>query len=180
MATETTQPSPPTDWQELVARKRLECQEKIPRKWILSEEILKSVPKHLLEYDLPRRSGLMSDLELDVTENYTATELLVKLASGQVSSLVVTTAFSKRAAIAQQVVRTRSVPCPIYLHQLTLPAVIRHPVSQRPSSRKRWTELASLMITSSEKESQLALSMDYPSVSRTVSASRASSRRSVT
>ena len=132
MATETTQPSPATDWQELVARKRLECQEKIPREWTLSEEILKSVPKHLLEYDLPRRSGLLSDLELDVTENYTATELL----SGEVNSLVVTTAFSKRAAIAQQVVRTHSVPCPIYLHQLTLPAVIRHPVSQRPSSRK--------------------------------------------
>lgn len=106
MATETTQPSQPTDWQELVARKRRECQDKIPHEWTLSEDILKSVPKHLLEYDLPRCSGLLSDLELDVTENYTATELLVKLASGQVSSLAVTTAFSKRAAIAQQVVRT--------------------------------------------------------------------------
>lgn len=106
MTTETTHPSQPTGWQELVARKRRECQDKIPCEWTLSEDVLKSVPTHLLEYDLPRRSGLLSDLELDVTENYTATELLVKLASGQVSSLVVTTAFSKRAAIAQQVVRT--------------------------------------------------------------------------
>lgn len=107
MATETPQTSQPTDWQELVARKRRERQDKIPHEWTLSEDILKDVPAHLLEYDLPRRSGLLSDLELDVTENYTATELLIKLASGHVSSLVVTTAFSKRAAIAQQVVSTR-------------------------------------------------------------------------
>jgi amidase len=107
MATETSQPSHPTsDWQELVARKRRECQDKIPREWTLSEDVLKEVPQHLLEYDLPRRSGLLSNAELDITENYTATELLIKLASGQVSSLVVTTAFSKRAAIAQQVVST--------------------------------------------------------------------------
>lgn len=107
MATETSQRSHPTsDWQELVAQKRRECQDKIPREWTLGEDILKEVPRNLLEYDLPRRSGLLSDIELDITENYTATELLIKLASGQVSSLVVTTAFSKRAAIAQQVVST--------------------------------------------------------------------------
>ncbi|KAJ5733144.1 Amidase, partial [Penicillium manginii] len=47
--------------------------------------------------------GLLSDLELDLTENYTAAQLLAKLASGEASSLAVTTAFCKRAAIAQQV-----------------------------------------------------------------------------
>lgn len=104
MAIEAPQTTPPADWQELVARKRRECQEKIPREWLLSEDLLKAVPAHLLDYDLPRRSGILSDIERDITENYTATELLTKLASGQVSSLVVTTAFSKRAAIAQQVV----------------------------------------------------------------------------
>jgi amidase len=113
MATEAPQTSQPADWQELVTRKRHECQDKIPREWKLSEEVLKAVPTHLLEYDLPRRSGILSDLELDVTENYTAAELLVKLASGQVSSLVVTTAFSKRAAIAQQVVSTVIDACSI-------------------------------------------------------------------
>lgn len=106
MATETPQTAQSADWKELVARKCRECRDKIPREWTLSEDILKELPTHLLEYDLPRRSGLLSDLELDVTENYTATELLIKLASGQVSSLVVTTAFSKRAAIAQQAVST--------------------------------------------------------------------------
>lgn len=90
-------------WQDLVAEKRRECSQKIPREWILSAEQL-SVPPHLLEYDLPRRCGLLSDFELDLTENFTAEQLLVKLGSGNVSSLDVTTAFCKRAAIAQQVV----------------------------------------------------------------------------
>ena len=101
MTIETTRPT--ASWQELVARKRSECRQKIPREWTLSEDFLE-VPLRLLEYDLPRRSGLLSELELDVTENYTATQLLAKLASGQVSSLEATTAFCKRAANAQQVV----------------------------------------------------------------------------
>ncbi|KAJ5731330.1 uncharacterized protein N7483_005838 [Penicillium malachiteum] len=89
------------DWLELVARKRNECREKIPKEWILPTEHLNNSP-HLIEYDAPRRSGLLSELELDITENYTATQLLRKLAVGNVTSLDVTTAFCKRAAIAQQ------------------------------------------------------------------------------
>lgn len=101
MATHYTSPS--QNWQDLVAHKRRECQGKIPAEWALSGDLL-AVPPRLLDYDLPRRSGLLSDLELDITENYSAGQLLEKLASGQVSSLAVTTAFCKRAAIAQQVV----------------------------------------------------------------------------
>ncbi|KAJ5579858.1 general amidase-B [Penicillium hispanicum] len=89
-------------WQDLVVRKRKECKDKIPHEWTLSAGLL-AVPPRLLDHDLPRRSGLLSELELDLTENYTATQLLPKLASGQVTSLAVTTAFCKRAAIAQQV-----------------------------------------------------------------------------
>jgi len=92
-----------SSWEELVARKQKDCREKIPAEWLLNED-LKDVPLRLIEYDLPRRSGLLSELELDLTENYTAAQLLAKLASGETSSLVVTTAFCKRAAIAQQVV----------------------------------------------------------------------------
>ncbi|KAJ5128804.1 hypothetical protein N7448_002517 [Penicillium atrosanguineum] len=92
----------PVPWQDIVAEKRRECAQKIPREWTLSAEQL-SVPPHLLEFDLPRQCGLLSELELDLTENFTAEQLLVKLASGNVRSLDVTTAFCKRAAIAQQV-----------------------------------------------------------------------------
>lgn len=106
MATEVATPSP--SWQDLVARKQRECHEKIPGEWILSKDLL-AVPRRLIEYDLPRRCGLLSELELDLTENYTAAQLLAKLASGQTSSLVVTTAFCKRAAIAQQVVNAPTI-----------------------------------------------------------------------
>lgn len=93
-----------TNWQDLVAAKQQENREKIPQQWRLNTEQLALADVRLIEADVPRRSGLLSDLELDITENYTASQLLVKLATGQTSSLDVTTAFCKRAAIAQQLV----------------------------------------------------------------------------
>ncbi|CAG8909426.1 unnamed protein product [Penicillium egyptiacum] len=98
--------APLRNWQDLVTAKRHECEQKIPQDWFLSADQLalaQETPR-LLDIGIPRQSGLLSEVELDLTENYTASQLLVKLTSGQVSSLAVTTAFSKRAAIAQQVV----------------------------------------------------------------------------
>ncbi|CAI7661113.1 unnamed protein product [Penicillium bialowiezense] len=91
-----------SNWQDLVAAKQQENTEKIPPQWRLNAEQLALAQVRLIQADVPRRSGLLSDLELDLTENYTASQLLVKLATGQASSLDVTTAFCKRAAIAQQ------------------------------------------------------------------------------
>lgn len=133
----------PSNWQDLVAAKRHECEQKIPRDWLLSADQLALAQENpnVLEIDLPRRSGLLSEVELDLTENYTASQLLNKLASGQVSSSVVTTAFCKRAAIAQQVVST------IYSREnkkgIILTYVLCRPrVSQRPSSPRRWSVLS--------------------------------------
>ncbi|KAI3107295.1 hypothetical protein CBS147333_6364 [Penicillium roqueforti] len=95
----------PSSWQILVAAKHHECEQKIPRDWLLSADQLalaQETPR-LLDIDLPRRSNLLSDIELELTESYTAIQLLDRLASGHISSLAVTTAFCKRAAIAQQV-----------------------------------------------------------------------------
>ncbi|KAJ5675544.1 hypothetical protein N7462_008441 [Penicillium macrosclerotiorum] len=89
------------DWQELVARKRSECQAKIPHEWMVTVDQLQVSPR-LLESGLVRRCGLLSEIELDITENYSAAQLLAKLAAGHITSLAVTTAFCKRAAIAQQ------------------------------------------------------------------------------
>jgi amidase len=61
-------------------------------------------PNHVLQMELPRNSGLFSDRELAITENYTVEELLKRLRDDGLSSLEVTVAFSKRAAIAQQLV----------------------------------------------------------------------------
>lgn len=95
-------------WQTLVARKRQQCADSIPPEWRLPDALLQSLNlssptgERLIAADIPRRSGLLSDSELDITENYTATQLVGKLAAGKLSSLEVTTAFCKRAAIAQQ------------------------------------------------------------------------------
>lgn len=118
------------DWQDLVADKRRECQQQIPHEWTLGDDLL-ALPLRLLDFDLPRRSGILSELELDITESYTAAQLLVKLASGQVSSLAVTMAFCKRAAIAQQAVSTGAG---IMRRYSLTPVVYRRPASQKHSS----------------------------------------------
>ncbi|KAI9925651.1 hypothetical protein ASPWEDRAFT_113022 [Aspergillus wentii DTO 134E9] len=96
------------DWRELVANKQKQLQDAIPSEWRLSDELLQSLPVsspkgvRLIEADIPRKCGLLSVTELDITENYSAGQLLQKLAAGNLTSLAVTTAFCKRAAIAQQ------------------------------------------------------------------------------
>ncbi|EXJ94757.1 hypothetical protein A1O1_03155 [Capronia coronata CBS 617.96] len=96
-------------WQTKVAQKQKQCRGAIPAAWQLPSSILEALdypldkkPNRLLEMDTPRKSGILSDREIMITEDYTVGELLAKLASGELSSLEVTTAFSKRAAIAQQ------------------------------------------------------------------------------
>ncbi|KAL2808273.1 amidase signature domain-containing protein [Aspergillus granulosus] len=92
------------DWRALVTQKRDQLHEQVPAVWCLSETFLTSLPSsgRLIEDDVVRRSGILTDAELIITENYSAMELLSKLARGDVSSLEVTTAFCKRAAIANQ------------------------------------------------------------------------------
>ncbi|PYI10917.1 fatty-acid amide hydrolase [Aspergillus sclerotiicarbonarius CBS 121057] len=92
------------DWRTLVIRKREQLDAQIPSEWRLTEEFLASIPANgrLIEADVVRGSGILSEIELDITENYSASELLVSLSKGNLSSVEVTTAFCKRAAIAQQ------------------------------------------------------------------------------
>ncbi|EXJ88869.1 hypothetical protein A1O3_01933 [Capronia epimyces CBS 606.96] len=103
------QPGKEVPWQVKVAQKQQQCRDAIPAAWLLPPSILESLvfpldktPNRLLDLDIPRKSGLLSDREIKITEDYTVVELLAKLASGEFSSLEVTTAFAKRAAIAQQ------------------------------------------------------------------------------
>jgi len=69
---------------------------------LLPHETLASLPLDVTS--IPRDSGLLSDQELDLTENYDATSLLEKLATGQVSAQALLQAYRKRATIAQQCV----------------------------------------------------------------------------
>lgn len=94
------------DWQEVVARKRASASRQIPAEWKLPDNITASIGEHSEQnvLDIPATCGILTSKELDITGNYTATELVAKIASKTLSSYEVTLAFCKRAAIAQQLV----------------------------------------------------------------------------
>ncbi|ERT02137.1 hypothetical protein HMPREF1624_00435 [Sporothrix schenckii ATCC 58251] len=95
-------------WQERAAAKQQAARDKIPPEWRLSTSFLEKInasehePTDLFASDAIRQSGILSSREIDLTESYSAKALVDKLASGFVSAEDVTLAFSKRAAIAQQ------------------------------------------------------------------------------
>lgn len=104
-----------SDWQTIVAAKQKKSQSLIPEAWRLPESITKTLQypleehaNRLLDLDIPKRSGILSARELEITEANTVADLLSKLASGTYTALEVTTAFCKRAAIAQQLVSTKA------------------------------------------------------------------------
>ena len=98
------------DWKAESVKRQQTLLDKIPETWRISTELLgelktplESSDNNVLEMDFVRRSGVMSDGDIAITES-TMAELLAKLASGELTSYRVTTAFCKRAAIAHQLV----------------------------------------------------------------------------
>lgn len=93
-----------------VAAKQAEAKAAIPSEWLIPAPILAATLLSLTSNtDLTKISilcdcGILSENELDLTGNYNARQLLHKMATGEVTSLEVTLAFSKRAAVAQQLV----------------------------------------------------------------------------
>lgn len=58
--------------------------------------------------DVPAKCGLLTARELEITETVDVDVILRKLSAAEWSSVEVTTAFLKRATVAQQLVRTYS------------------------------------------------------------------------
>lgn len=99
-------------WESRAAEKRTRAAEGIPAPWRLPSHILdelklplESSKNDLISLEIPRKSGILSEIELEITESYTTGELIKKLATGSLTAVQVVNAFSKRAAIAQQLVR---------------------------------------------------------------------------
>ncbi|KAM0713806.1 hypothetical protein Q7P37_010768 [Cladosporium fusiforme] len=86
-------------WRDIAARKKTEQLDRIPESWRLPDSTNFEQGNVL---QVPRQSGILTDVELQITEDYDATELVDELANGNLSSEAVATAFCKRAAIAQQ------------------------------------------------------------------------------
>lgn len=91
-------------WEQKAQAKRTQAAAKIPPAWRLPSTFLANISQVSSQsvLDIPRTCGLLNDRELQITESCDATDLLSKLAARKYSSLEVTTAFAKRAAIAQQ------------------------------------------------------------------------------
>ncbi|KAJ5569499.1 Amidase [Penicillium hispanicum] len=91
-------------WERLVQQKQAEAAANIPAAWCLPPEystISDTAGTNVL--DVPRRCGILSAKQLQITERYDATSLLEKLHCRELSAYEVTQAFCIRAAIAQQV-----------------------------------------------------------------------------
>lgn len=94
MATDTPTPS----YQELAAQKRERQLDLIPLEWRLEPvPSVDSAPNALVYI-----RQILSPTELALTEETDITVLLRKLSSGELSSLELTQAFAKRAALAHQ------------------------------------------------------------------------------
>jgi amidase len=95
-------------WQQLAAEKQKQVASKIPAAWRLPTDVLATIsedsPTSVIS--IPRSCGILSEKDLDITESFSAVELLKRLANGEFTAVDVTEAFCKRAAIAQQLVCT--------------------------------------------------------------------------
>ncbi|KAF2168675.1 hypothetical protein M409DRAFT_53310 [Zasmidium cellare ATCC 36951] len=98
-----------SSWEELVKQKILSLQDDLPAAWRLSVELLERYRPSSLDHSYIIDAGkvlhdapFFSDHEFNITEHNTATQLVGKLARGELTAVEVTTAFCKRAAIAGQ------------------------------------------------------------------------------
>jgi amidase len=85
-------------WQDAALKQKARVAEAIPPEWRL-----KSIPTTDSVMSVPKESGILTPEELAITEAYAA-DLVKDLATGKLSSVAVTTAFCKRAALAHQLV----------------------------------------------------------------------------
>ncbi|TVY31478.1 Acetamidase [Lachnellula occidentalis] len=83
-------------WEKIAEDKKARIAASIPPEWRIT-----SAPTEDSVMDYPKKSGIMTAEELAITES-SATDLVAKMAEGQLTSVAVTTAFCKRAALATQ------------------------------------------------------------------------------
>jgi hypothetical protein len=95
-----------TDWSLLVSEKRSSNLAKIPLEWRLSSGILDTIDEKatISVLDVPGRCGILTEVELELTEKYDATDLTRMMIEGKAKSEDVVRGFCKRAAIAHQLV----------------------------------------------------------------------------
>ncbi|KAF2174323.1 amidase signature enzyme, partial [Zopfia rhizophila CBS 207.26] len=74
---------------------------KVPEDYYIPQEYVDNPPLDVT--DIPRKCGILTPEELEITENYDAVGLAAAIAIRKYTAIAVTTAFCKRAIIAHQV-----------------------------------------------------------------------------
>lgn len=141
-----------SDWRQLALSKRVATFNKIPKDWLLPIEQASQYTETnaISVLDVPKTSGILTQKELEITENYDATDLVALMSKGELASTDVVTAFCKRAAIAQQTTNclteimfeealARAHECDAYLKQHGRPIGPLHglPISLKDSFNVR-------------------------------------------
>ncbi|RDW73595.1 hypothetical protein BP5796_07037 [Coleophoma crateriformis] len=103
---ESTASLPSGSWRSRVAAKKAQNKAAIPSAWLIPPSVMAAAPfsrsADLTKTNIVLECGILSASELEITEKYNARELLQNMATGNMTSSAVTLAFSKRAAVAQQ------------------------------------------------------------------------------
>jgi amidase len=94
--------TPAPSWQDIAARKRRQRDAHIPIEWRVDVAKYEGLNSLL---HVPQDCGLLSERELKITEQHDAVAIVEKIRDGVFTVEDVITAFCKRAAIIQQVVR---------------------------------------------------------------------------
>jgi hypothetical protein len=94
-------------WRSIATRKQDERAARIPAAWRLKASVVENDSPVVI--DIVRRSGILNDQELRLTEAFDARTLRDQLARGILKSEELVLAFCKRAAIAQQVTNCLTV-----------------------------------------------------------------------
>ena len=94
----------PAAWQVRTQEYREAAAAKIPNAWRLEKQYTQDggPSSDLNVLNVPANRGILTEREVDITENHDAVSLLEHLVQSDMTSEEVTIAFSKRAAIAQQ------------------------------------------------------------------------------
>ncbi|GAA5860318.1 hypothetical protein JCM8547_003461 [Rhodosporidiobolus lusitaniae] len=98
------------EWQTRAAAKRASSVSLIPSAWRLPSSLLDSLPPSADVRDIPRTCGLLSNRELEVTEEVNAMVILRRIREQEWTSSEVVEAFCKRAAVAQQLTSCLTEP----------------------------------------------------------------------
>ena len=89
-------------WQQTVISKRATLDSLLPMRWKLDQSAISSLEDTNNVTCIPEK--YLSVREIEITEKYTASDLVTAISSGAITALEVTEAFCHRATIAHQLV----------------------------------------------------------------------------